>query len=172
MPTTARALVIKPTIDVKRLLKIVDRTVEDIDNVLNTGAIWNNAVSFRSGKQVLIFPFLDKGTRPHWIDTQEDDGLLANQASDFGPVYGPIFHPGTPPHDISTRVGAHFEHMLEVMFDDPSLDALEEIPTQRFNFIVKQALLESIDFAIQITPDNWPKVKASYAAYAGGRRVL
>jgi hypothetical protein len=169
----ARALVINPVIDVKKLGEVLDKIVL---NATITGKIQaqlrNTAiVKNEDGPVYLLFNFLDKGTQPHWIG--EADTLLANQAKDFGPVWGPVYHPGSKPHDISARVDAFMQGYLESYFTGihtaPTKD--DSIQWRAIRSGIVGAMQKAADFAAQITPDSWASVKQSYEVYVNGRKV-
>jgi hypothetical protein len=174
MPYTPRALVVVPEIDVKSLLGDIDLVIDNISKAIVDANIRNTAITVREGKRWLLFPFLDKGTKPHWIDTKEDDvaELLGSVEHDFGPVHGPIHHPGTRPYDISARVATYLEQTMEGLFNNIDSTDTNVVTSNKFNEIIRLAMSQALDFAVRITPDNWVSVKNSYQVYIKGRRYL
>ena len=174
MPSQPRALVVVPTIDVNSLLGDIDLLIDDVSKAIVDANIRNTAVTVREGKRWLLFPFLDKGTKPHWIDTKDanDTEVLGSKEHDFGPVYGPVYHPGTRPYDISARVAAYLEQTMENLFNNIDASDTSVVTSKKFNDIIRTAMIQALDFAVRITPDNCVSVKNSYQVYVKGRRFL
>jgi hypothetical protein len=167
---TPRALVIAPRFDVRGMAADLERELLNATLTAQIEAQIRNVATVQDDKGVyLLYDFLDKGTQPHWIG--EADELLANRRNDFGPVWGPVFHPGTRPFDITARTGSYiqnyFERMVAEGVDTRSTDTIQ---WREIRLLIVDGLLAAMDFARNITPDNWSSVKASYQLYLNGRR--
>ena len=130
--------------------------------------IRNEATIYDGKATYLLYDFLDKGTKPHWIG--ESDTLLANKSKDFGPVWGPVFHPGTRPYDISSRVGAYLDNWMEQFLSSggsAALDAGGEVQWNQFRKAVLSGLSSAVSFAQSITPASWEAVRNAYVVYVG-----
>jgi hypothetical protein len=176
--TVPRALVITPVFDAKQMIEGLNKEILNIilsgkiqAQIRNTATI-NHQNDAGLEQTYLLFDFLDKGTRPHWIG--DADVLLANKAKDFGPVWGPVYHPGTPAYDISTRTDNYLENQIERLVSGSSPVSLasrasSSIQWATFRSQILLALRSSLEFAQSITPDAWQAVRDSYQLYVNGR---
>ena len=169
-----RALVISPVIDGKSLLATVEKVFSGFTEATLKAQVRNTAYITRGSKVWLLFPFLDKGTSPHYIG--EGDELLANKQKSFGPVWGPVFHPGSRPYDITARVEAYFQSQVKNLLQSKTVLSIgsitsEDVPVRLFRRNILWALKLSVEFARTITPDSWRYVKDSYELYLNGRKV-
>ncbi len=175
MPYMPRALVLTPVLDVKSMIAALDKILVGFSGVSLSAQIRNTATVTRESRLWLLFPFLDKGTKPHWIG--EADDLLGSKGREFGPVWGPVLHPGTRPYDISARVAAQLQSLLESRVRFPVLhfagikSKSPEVPWENLRRVMVDILLSTVKFAERITPDNWRQVKQSYELWISGRRV-
>jgi hypothetical protein len=166
VPNTPRALVLTPVLDGQGLAATLDKILTGFESAVLTAQLINTAYVERESKTWLLFPFLDKGTKPHYIG--EGDEVLANRAKDFGPVWGPVFHPGTRPYDITSRVAAYMEAILDQRVSFPILhfagisSKSDTVPWVRLRKVLIGVLNDATRFARDITPDSWVAVKASY----------
>ena len=174
MPQIPRALVIAPVIDGKAMIAALDAVVSGFSGRgVIKAQITNSATTESGGQTWSLFAFLDEGTKPHYID---DDGeVMGNILTNFGPVWGPLFHPGTRPYDITARVSSYFEaklaQLVDVIVPDTGTSISNRVPWESFRNVTLLALRSALDFAVTITPDNWHRVKASYKLTVNGRSV-
>jgi len=171
MRRTPRTLAV--TIDTRELLAALDKVLIGLSGAGTINAeIRNSATTKRDNK--LLFPFLDKGTAPHWIGGEDE--ILADKAKGFGPFYGPVFHPGSRPHDISPRVTAYFQARLDQLVNGPAATSLVNQPLEQVLYTrvfqtVRSALADTVLFAQRITPANWRSVREAYEAYVNNRKI-
>jgi hypothetical protein len=125
----------------------------------------NSAVVQHKGGDRLLFPLIDKGTVPHIIGNKGD--LLGNKAKNFGPVRGPITHPGTPPLDISPRVVTFFDSLFQERLSQAASDPDKFRIFADFQNFMTDVMTSVLDFAISITPGHYSLVKDSYAVQPG-----
>lgn len=171
----ARSLSFRVEIDVRSIAREIDKEIANLRaNTGLEGQLINNAVFQRNGEQVSLFKFLDVGTREHIIPPGSK-GVLANEQADFI-VSGSVRHPGTPPHDITSRTFSYFEQVFARKVSGVSTRALANRTGTQIDFdLVRQTFVDSMvlarDFAEKITPSNWASVKAGYDIRINKRRV-
>ena len=167
-----RALVLNMLFDGAAFAEALDSILLNATMTGNIEAQIRNEATVSDGKATyLLYNFLDKGTKPHWIG--DADTLLANKSKGFGPVWGPVFHPGTRPYDISTRVGAYLDNWMKQFLEGggaASLDLGGELQWREFRQLVLSGLSSAIDFAQSITPASWEAVRNSYRLYVNAPR--
>lgn len=166
MPTIPRALVISPVLDGKAFAAVLDKVLTGFTSSQISAQLTNTATVVRAARSWLLFPFLDRGTKPHYIGDGSEK--LANLVKGFGPVWGPVFHPGTRPYDITARVATYLQARLQQQVSFPLLhfagisSSSTDLPWDKLSNVLVAVLTDSLNFARTITPDNWAYVKASY----------
>ncbi|HEC74804.1 MAG TPA: hypothetical protein ENI26_10615 [Methylophaga aminisulfidivorans] len=166
-------------IDRRRLISDLRAQVAEVKRLRNLkGDIINSATVARAGGSIPLFPFLDRGTKPHII-VAASGSALASDETNPRPLEHPVkvvAHPGSAPHDISARVFSFFVTRMRERFFGQSPGAVsrrkdEIIRAELIRSIFVRVLKDTKRFAAQITPSNWKSVKRSYEIRLGGRRV-
>ena len=170
-----RSVIVRVEMDAQSIAREIDKELANIARNTNfSGVLFNTASVSRKGKEVPLFPLLDRGTRPHEI-SPGDKGVLANEQDDFI-VSKPVQHPGTPPYDISARAVAYLEAALARNVAGTSTRALANRRGETIDFqLIRQTFInvlnQTVDFAAKITPASWKKVKASYSVRLNNRQI-
>lgn len=167
----------------RSLLQDIDKVLVGFRGAANITAELSNTAVRRNPDEiqgeVLLFPFLDKGTKPHFVGDEET--LMGNKERGFGPRWGPIFiAKGITPANISARVTAFVENKMQQRFSTGSAGSLplplvlsrqERFSMHVIRTLVKNVLLQTKRFAEIITPDNWGLVKSHYILKINGRTI-
>ena len=166
-------------IDRRRLISDLRKQVAEIKKLGSLkGTIINSATVARAGGSIPLFPFLDRGTKPHIIVAASGSALASGETNPR-PLEHPVkivAHPGSAPHDISARVFSFFITKMREKFFGQSSGAV----SRRRDEIIKAELIRSVfvrvlkdtkRFAAQITPSNWKSVKRSYGIRIAGKRI-
>lgn len=173
MPRIPRALVISPVLDGKAMAEALDKTLQGFQTAKLSAQVINTATVTRDSKTWSLFTFLDTGTKPHYIG--EADTVLANQQADFGPVWGPVFHPGTRPYDITARVDLYMQAAIRTRVAFPTLNFAgisskdDNLPWNKLRTVLVGILKSTVAYAVEITPDTWQAVKAGYRLSINGK---
>lgn len=158
-------------VDAKKAIADLDRVLVSIRRSPRINLeVGNSAVLTRdNGPEISLYKLLDEGTAPHQIGDR--NSILANKEKAFGPVHGPVQHPGTPSHDISARATTYAEALLNNKLTGLAASSKDFIKLVDLEKLFAGIGIDIVKFAQEITPDIWTHVKKSFGASLRGRAL-